>query len=135
MPGATSDRLAALVPRPRVNLTRSHGVLTPNHRWRAEVMPSGSGRRKGRGNAQPGRSAIERHAAMRWAQRLKRVCGIDVEGCVRFGESVKVIACIEEPALIARIPETEPVPPAHRAQALSSSGLRTPRPPRFSTCV
>ena len=28
-------RLAALVPKPRVNLTRFHGVLAPNHRWRA----------------------------------------------------------------------------------------------------
>ena len=27
-------RLAALVPKPRVNLTRFHGVLAPNHRWR-----------------------------------------------------------------------------------------------------
>ncbi|MBK9665566.1 MAG: transposase [Gammaproteobacteria bacterium] len=41
-------RLAALVPRPRVNLTRYHGVLAPNHRWRAEVTPSGgAGGRKG----------------------------------------------------------------------------------------
>ena len=76
-------RLAALVPRPRVNLTRYHGVLAPNHRWRAEVTPSGRGRRKGKGTAQPERSAIERHAAMSWAQRLKRVFGIDVESCVR----------------------------------------------------
>jgi len=27
-------RLAALAPKPRVNLTRYHGVLAPNHRWR-----------------------------------------------------------------------------------------------------
>jgi hypothetical protein len=32
---------------------------------------------------------------MTWAQRLKRVFGIDVESCVRCGKSVKVIACIE----------------------------------------
>ncbi|MBK7727785.1 MAG: transposase [Gammaproteobacteria bacterium] len=98
-------RLAALVPRPRVNLTRYHGVLAPNHRWRAEVTPSGRGRRKGKGTAQPERSAIERHAAMSWAQRLKRVFGIDVESCVRCGQAVKIIACIEEPALIERILE------------------------------
>ena len=40
---------------------------------------------------------------MRWAQRLKRVFGIDVESCVRCGKSVRVIASIEEPALIERI--------------------------------
>ena len=88
-------RLAALVPRPRVNLTRYHGVLAPNHRWRAEVTPSGRGRRKGKGTAQPERPAIERHAAMTWAQRLKRVFGINVETCVRCGKGVRVVASIE----------------------------------------
>ena len=42
---------------------------------------------------------------MSWAQRLKRVFGIDVESCVRCGQAVKIIACIEEPALIERILE------------------------------
>ena len=112
-------RLAALVPRPRVNQTRYHGVLAPNHRWRAAVTPAGRGRGK-RVAAPPEKSAIERHLAMSWAQRLKRVFGIDVESCVRCGKSVRVaapahpcargisaslhvIACIEEPVLIERI--------------------------------
>ena len=108
------------VPRPRVNLTRYHGVLAPNHRWRAEVTPSGRGRKTCRGTAQPERSAIERHAAMTWARRLKRVFGIDVESCARCGKAVRVaapahpcargisaslhvIASIEEQVLIERI--------------------------------
>ncbi len=66
-------RLAALVPKPRVNLTRYHGVLAPNHRWRGLVTPA----RRGKGiksisNAEV-RTPAERHAAMTWAQRLKRV--------------------------------------------------------------
>lgn len=40
---------------------------------------------------------------MTWAQRLKRVFSIDVESCVRCGAAVRVIASIEEPALIERI--------------------------------
>lgn len=32
-------RLAALVPPPRRNLTRYHGVLAPAHPWRAEIVP------------------------------------------------------------------------------------------------
>lgn len=98
-------RLAALVPRPWVSLTRYHRVLAPNHRWRAEVTPAGRGRGAGgkREPAQPGRSAIERHAAMTWAQRLKRVFSIDVESYVRCGAAVRVIARIEESALIERI--------------------------------
>jgi hypothetical protein len=62
-------RLVARVPRPRVNLTRYHGVLAPSHRWRAEVTPSGRGRKAGGGTAQRERSALGRHAAMSCTQR------------------------------------------------------------------
>jgi hypothetical protein len=37
------------------------------------------------------------------ARRLRRVFDIDVECCVRCGKAVRVIASIEEPALIERI--------------------------------
>ena len=42
------DRLAALVPTPRVNLTRYHGVFAPNHRLRVQVTPAKRGRRDAR---------------------------------------------------------------------------------------
>ena len=38
-----------------------------------------------------------------WAQRLKRVFRIDVETCSACGGAVKVIACIEDPAVIKKI--------------------------------
>jgi len=40
---------------------------------------------------------------MSWSKRLKRVFGIDIEACARCGGKLKVIASIEEPAVIARI--------------------------------
>ena len=36
-------KLAALVPKPRVNLTRFHGVLAPNNKHRAWVTPAKAG--------------------------------------------------------------------------------------------
>jgi hypothetical protein len=33
------QRLAALVPRPRLHLIRFHGVLAPNAKWRCEIIP------------------------------------------------------------------------------------------------
>ena len=48
-------------------------------------------------------SPIERHAAMTWAQRLKRVFNIDIEVCGRCGGSVRVVACIEDQHIIDRI--------------------------------
>ncbi len=40
---------------------------------------------------------------MTWAQRLKRVCNIDIETCSECGGAVKIIACIEDPVVIAKI--------------------------------
>jgi hypothetical protein len=40
---------------------------------------------------------------MSWARRLKRVFGIEIEGCVRCGGALRIIASIEEPAVIAKI--------------------------------
>ena len=45
----------------------------------------------------------ERHVAMTWAQRLKRVFNIDIETCSECGGSVKVIACIEDAVVIKKI--------------------------------
>jgi hypothetical protein len=40
---------------------------------------------------------------MRWAQLLKRVFDIDIEKCSHCGGQLKLIAAIEEPAVIERI--------------------------------
>lgn len=98
-------RLAALVPPPRMHLTRYHGVFAPHSQLRAAVTPAGRGKGgKGQGVAQAADKPITpRHVAMSWAQRLKRVFGIDIAACARCGGKLKVIASIEEPAIIAKI--------------------------------
>lgn len=40
---------------------------------------------------------------MTWAQRLKRVSGIDVTTCVHCGGPVRIVASIEDPAAIRAI--------------------------------
>jgi len=45
----------------------------------------------------------ECRAAMTWAQRLKRVFGIDIEACSAFGGAVRIIACIEDPDVIEKV--------------------------------
>ncbi len=98
-------RLAALVPRPRVNLTRFHGVFAPNSKHRVQVTPSKRGKGQKRNTDEEGQcsSPAERRAAMTWAQRLKRVFNIDIETCPKCGGTVKVIACIEDPVVIEKI--------------------------------
>jgi hypothetical protein len=96
-------RLAALVPKPRVNLTRFHGVFAPNSKHRAMVTPAKRGKgNKARVPDEPPKPA-ECRASMTWAQRLKRVFGIEIETCPACGGAVKVIACIEAPVVIKRI--------------------------------
>ena len=50
------------------------------------------------------KTPAECHAAMTWAQRLKRVFNIDIETCPCCSGPVKVIACIEDPGVIDKIP-------------------------------
>lgn len=96
-------RLAALVPKPRVNLTRFHGVFAPNSAHRALITPA----KRGKGNKANVSGELptpaERRASMTWAQRLKRVFNIDIKTCQECGGTVKVIACIEDPAVIRKI--------------------------------
>jgi hypothetical protein len=56
------------VPKPRINLTRYHGVLAPNHRWRGRVTPAKRGKGAKRIANTDVRSPAERHVAMSWAQ-------------------------------------------------------------------
>ena len=70
-------KLAALVPKPRVNLTRFHGVFVgvphhPNSQNRVDVTPA----KRGKGRTRQGnedKTPEQQHKAMTWAQRLKRV--------------------------------------------------------------
>jgi len=97
--------LHALVPKPRVNVTRFHGVFAPNSAHRAQVKPAkrGKGNKAHTADAPEETTPAERRAAMTWAQRLKRVFNIDVESCNSCGGPVKIIACIEDPVVIEKI--------------------------------
>ena len=87
-----------------VNLTRFHGVFAPNSKHRARVTPAkrGKGSRKVAAEHEE-KTPVQRHVAMTWAQRLKRVFNIDVETCRVCGGAAKVIACIEDPVVIKTI--------------------------------
>jgi hypothetical protein len=106
-PARRESKLAALVPKPRTNLTRFHGVFASNSKFRVRVTPakrgSGRKRRQPTGGSWLDKTPAERHASMTWMQRLKRVFNIDIETCERCSGQVKIIACIEDPAVIERI--------------------------------
>lgn len=98
------SRLVSLVPKPRVNLTRFHGVFAPNSKYRAMVTPARRGKRKKCHSVNElDQTPAEKRASMAWAKRLKRVFNIDVETCSECGGDVSIIACIEDPVVIQKI--------------------------------
>ena len=106
------QRLAALVPRPRLHLIRFHGVLAPHAKLRAAIVPSAPEE----AIVHAADHAHDRPARMSWARLLKRVFDLDIERCSNCGGSLKIIAAIEEPPVIVRI--------------LAHLGLPTRAPPR-----
>jgi len=94
-----------MVPRPRVNLTRFHGVAAPNSKHQINVTPAKHG--KGCAKKTPTNDnqnpLAESHESLTWAERLKRVFKIDVSTCSPCGGEVKIIACIEDPEIIEKI--------------------------------
>jgi hypothetical protein len=98
------SRLVALVPKPRVNLTRFHGVFAPNSKYRAKVTPARRGKRKKSHSAdEADQTPAEKRASMTWARRLKRVFNTDIETCSECGGDIRIIASIEDPLVIQKI--------------------------------
>ena len=99
------QRLAALVPRPRLHLIRFHGVLAPNAKLRAMVVPTGPDEDASvsEHTATEPVCAHRQPARISWARLLKRVFQIDLEHCPNCGGELKIIAAILESAVIERI--------------------------------
>ena len=101
-------RLAALVPKPRVNLTRFHGVFSPRSKLRAHVVP-GKPINESMQISQPGkqRPYSMTHCSVRGAAFEKGVKGaairLEIEKCENCGGKMKIIAGIEDPDVIEKI--------------------------------
>ena len=107
-------RLAVLAPRPRINLILYLGVLGPRAAWRAEVVGRQSSVDDDDGGAKDSKTEQAREAdpaepARRqarghcWASCMARTFGLDVLACPRCGGRLRLIALIEEAAVIQRI--------------------------------
>jgi Putative transposase len=97
------SRLVSLIPKPRVNLTRFHGVFAPNSKHRAQVTPARRIKVKKHRSHDVEQTPTERRVAMTWAQRLKRVFNIDIETCSECGGDIRIVASIEDPVVIQKI--------------------------------
>jgi hypothetical protein len=131
-------RLAALTPRPRINLIIYHGVLAPNARVRAAVVafgvpaavtPAPHATDVSRETGIPGEHGTAEPDAVRrgwtWAQLMRRAFDLDVQVCPNCGGRLRLIATIADPRTIhalllslgARAEGDDRAPPAFGALA------------------
>jgi hypothetical protein len=86
-------------------LAAFHGVFAPNSKNRRLVTPAkrGRGKKVKTPNEVQDQTPAEKRASMTWAKRLKRVFNIDIETCSECGGDIRIIASIEDPAVIQNI--------------------------------
>jgi hypothetical protein len=134
-------RLAVLVPRPRVNLILYYGMLGARAGRRTEVVR----RVRAETSLAAPAGAVERVAADtdgevtppaegrggRWAALMQRTFGFDVLACPRCGGRLRLMALIQDAAVIGRIlrhlglPDRIPTPrPARAPPAATTAGGR-----------
>lgn len=120
-------KLAALTPRPEINLLIYHGVLAPNARWRPQVVGYGQVALENAASdaAETGPGPPPRRNGT-WAALMRRAFAIDVLACPNCVGRMRVIAMVEDPVaarqiLAARRPAAPagPGPPAG-ASAMAS---------------
>lgn len=114
-------RLAALTPRPRINLVLYYGVLGAHAAWRSRLAgpaavlrapdttrETPAGRPEATALLAPKATAaampVNRGSNLLWAQLMQRSFGFDVLACPRCGGRLRLLALIEDPRVIRRDP-------------------------------
>jgi hypothetical protein len=105
------ERLAALTPRPRINLLLYYGVLGSRSAWRSRLrarepetpIVAGQGSTGVGSSSWHPAAAIPPRTNWLWAELMQRSFGFDVLACPRCGDRLELIALIEDPTVIRRI--------------------------------
>ncbi|MCZ6875579.1 MAG: hypothetical protein O7G88_18980 [bacterium] len=96
-PLAWLETLTALIPPPRLHQVRYGGCLAPHSKLRVVLIPTP--RQQGVAPPQARSDSPGRH----WAQLLKSVFSLDMEGCVGQQGSLRIIAAITQGQVIGKI--------------------------------
>jgi len=115
-PLAFIERLAALVPPPRMHQLTYHGVLAPAASWRSDIVPGPTEREP------PSADGAGRPCSKySWSELLARVFRVDALKCSRCGSRRQWIAALTNREAIVRIldhldlPSIAPIPAPPRA--------------------
>lgn len=114
------EKLSALVPPPRQNLVRYHGVLAPNAKLRSAVIPK-----------KPDPKELEKTRGksknrLLWAALLARTFRLEMEVCAHCGGRMRMVAALTDPTSIkaylngvglpSEIPQIKPARPPPQAE-------------------
>jgi len=123
------EKLAAIVPPPRIHTIRYHGVLAPRATCRRKVVPAVTARGHETKRAENDDAQCT-HAPRRWmpwATLMQRVFAVDVLECPTCGGKMKILATIHPPEATTAILESLALSP--RAPPLA------PPAPRYSLAL
>jgi hypothetical protein len=130
------EKLAVLIPKPRINLVVYHGILAPRARHRPEAVASAVPPARAAGDSipcpvgapVPSPPGPPGRRGMAWADLMRRIFQIDVLACA-CGGRLRFIATIEDPPVVQRIlrhlglPTDTPVPDPARSPPAAEADL------------
>ena len=90
------QKLAALVPKPWLNLIRYHGVFAPNAKWRTQIVPK---KQESSDSSEPTQPTYRTP----WAELLRRTFHLEMTRCPRCYGYLKVIAVITQAPVIDKM--------------------------------
>lgn len=87
------EKVVALIPPPRANLLRYHGLLAPNAKLRSKIVPK-----------QSKKIELAPYAGKaKWAELLRRSFAIEILKCSHCGSKIKVLATIQDKQVAKQI--------------------------------
>jgi hypothetical protein len=101
------EKLSSIVPPPRANTTRYHGILAPHAELRSKVVPATS---IGNEPSEERKKSGSTKYRLTWAALLARVFKFQVDVCPECGGRMRIIAFITDPASVQRYLRGEGLP-------------------------
>jgi hypothetical protein len=126
------EKLSALVPPPRIHLTRFHGILAPHSKFRKLVVPQIDEKVEGNTDVEKSLEVQDEDSELKqkrisWAKLLSRVFALDMANCDHCGGELKAISAVIKQDVVMKILTHLGLP----ARAPPISPSRVPRQEEF----
>ena len=128
------EKLSALVPPPRIHLTRFHGILAPHSKFRKFVVPAQIEEGKTQEGCDMDKSleveddnCSSKQKRISWAKLLSRVFALDMSNCEHCGGDMKAISAVMKQDVVVKVLTHLGLP----ARAPPISASRVPRQEGF----